>query len=204
MAKKQEPPKTAKADLRRRMIEAALTLAARQGWRGTGLSAIAAEAGLPLHEAYALFRSKAAILDGFLRQVDEAVLAGAGGADDEPARDRLFDTLMRRFDALQPHKPAVRMLLRDGIGDPQTLLALPGLMRSMTWMLEASGISAAGWRGKLRVQILAALYLSVLRVFLDDDSADLTKTMATLDRRLRRGEALLGLAPRREGTAAAD
>ena len=48
------------------------------------------------------------------------------------------------------------------------------------------------WRGRLRANLLAGLYLSVLRVFLGDDSADLTQTMAALDRRLRRAESFLG------------
>jgi hypothetical protein len=60
-------------------------------------------------------------------------------------------------------------------------------------MLEAAGVSAAGLRGRLRRQLLTGLYLSVLRVFLDDDSSDLARTMALLDQRLRWGESWLGL-----------
>src|ERR1700730_6157190 len=89
-----------------RLIVAALELAARQGWRRTGLAEIAAEAGLKLHEAYALHRSKAAILGAFTRRIDREVLAGAGAPEEgESTRDRLFDTLMRRYDALKPYKP---------------------------------------------------------------------------------------------------
>jgi ubiquinone biosynthesis protein COQ9 len=61
-------------------------------------------------------------------------------------------------------------------------------------MLEASGVSTSGWRGALRVKTLAAVYLSVLRVWLDDGSPDMIKTMAVLDRRLRAAENWLGLA----------
>jgi AcrR family transcriptional regulator len=207
MARRKTPSKTAPAaDPEERLVEAALDLAARHGWRRTGLSEIAAEAGLPLGEAYALHRSKPAILDAFMRRIDAAVLAGVAEEDDEsPSRDRLFDVLMRRYDALRPHRDGLRAVLRDSVGDPLALLAVPGLLRSMAWMLEAAGIGTGGWRGRLRVQLLAGLYLSVLRVFLEDDSADLARTMAALDRRLRRGEALLGLsaARRRAGRPAA-
>ncbi|HEX7967502.1 MAG TPA: hypothetical protein VF502_04735 [Stellaceae bacterium] len=174
-----------------RLVDAALTLAARQGWRDTGLGEIAAEAGLPLNEAYAACPSKLAILAAFHRRIDRAALAGVAADSEEPPRDRLFDVLMRRFDALQPHKAALRVILRDGMGDPLALLGLPALLRSMGWMLEAAGISAAGWWGRLRANLLAGLYLSVLRIFLGDDSADLTQTMAALDRRLRRAESFL-------------
>jgi hypothetical protein len=100
---------------------------------------------------------------------------------------------MRRFDALQPHQEGLKAILRDSVGNPTVLLSGAGLLRSMAWMLEASGISAAGLRGRLRVPAVTALYLSVFRVFLEDDSPDLARTMATLDRQLRRGERLLGL-----------
>lgn len=206
MARRKAPPsKTPHIDPEQRLVEAALGLAAKRGWRRISLHEIAAEAGLPLHEAYALHRSKPAILAAFARRIDAAVLAGATEEDEEPARDRLFDTLMRRFDALRPHRDGLRAVLRDSIGDPLALLAVPGLLRSMAWMLEASGISTGGWRGRLRVRVLAGLYLSVLRVFLDDDTADLSRTMAALDRTLRRGESLLSLgATRARATSSAD
>src|ERR1700728_2289061 len=83
-----------------RLIDAALALAASQGWRRTGLAEIAAEAGLKLHEAYAIHRSKGSILRAFGRRVDREVL-GAGAPDEgDGARDRLFEILMRRFEAL--------------------------------------------------------------------------------------------------------
>jgi AcrR family transcriptional regulator len=184
-------------DPAQRLIDAALALALRQRWSRTGMAEIAAEAGLPLDVAYAQFRSKTALLDGFMRRVDRAVLAGATGDDTATVdiatarRDRLFDTLMRRFDALQPHKDALRAILGDGRGDPSLVLNGIGLLRSMAWMLEASGITAAGWRGGLRAHLLVGIYLPVLRVFFDDASPDLARTMATLDRLLRRSERFL-------------
>ena len=187
-----------------RLIDAALMLAARQGWRRTSLAEIAAEAGLPLHEAYALHRSKGSILRAFLRRTDADVLAGASASGESP-RERLFDTLMRRFDALKPHKEGVRAILRDSAGTPAALFGLPVLRRSMRWMLEASGISSAGCRGRLVADATVAIYLSVLRVFLADDSADLGRTMAALDRALRRAEQLcrfLPHAPREAAKAA--
>ena len=175
-----------------RLVDAALSLAERQGWRRTGLAEIAAEAGLPLADAYAACPSKLALLAAFHRRIDRAALAGAGDSG-EPSRDRLFDTLMRRFDALSPHRGALRAIFRDSLGDPAALLGTPALLCSMAWMLESAGVSIAGWRGRMRVHVLAGLYLSLFRVFLGDDGADLAKTMAALDRRLRQVESWLGV-----------
>jgi AcrR family transcriptional regulator len=183
----------ATGDAESRLVDAALRLAARQGWRSTGVGEIAAEAGLPLDEAYAACPSKLAILVAFQRRIDRAALAVPAGEREESGRDRLFDILMRRFDALQPHRAALRVILRDSVGDPAALMAGPAMLRSMAWMLEAAGVSAAGWRGALRTQLLAGLYLWMMREFIDDDTADLAKTMAALDRRLRRAQSFLGL-----------
>jgi AcrR family transcriptional regulator len=186
-----------------RLIEAALTLAARQGWRATGLNDIAAEAGLKLHEAYAIHRSKGAILRAFIRRTDREVLAGASPDAGDNARERLFDTLMRRFEALKPHRDAIRAIARDSIGDPAALFRLPAMGQSMRWMVEAAGISTAGCRGRLFVNLVLALHLSVLRTFLADDSPDLARTMAALDQGLRRGEALCRYLPRHRRSAEA-
>lgn len=181
-------------DPRDRIIDAALALAARQGWADTTLSDIADEAGTSLAELVALFRSKAAIIAAFVRRVDAAVLAGTPKSlAGEPPRDRLFDVLMRRFDALASSKDAVRSMVASATCDPAALACgLCRLAGSMRLMLEAARIPPTGCRGRLRVKALTMGYASVLRVWLRDDSQDQGKTMAALDRVLRRGEAIEG------------
>ena len=181
-----------KADVSGRIIDAALALAAHQGWLGLSLAEIAGEAGLPLSTVHGAFSSKAAILRGFLARVDQAVLAGGETDAEETARDRLFDLLMRRFDALAPHKQAVAALLREGTRDPSAAVSvLPGFLASMALMLEAAGLSASGLRGVARVQGLAVIQGAALRTWLKDDSSDMAATMAALDKGLGRAEALI-------------
>jgi AcrR family transcriptional regulator len=191
-------------DTAARIIDAALAIAARGEWRSAGLAAIAAASGLTLLDVYEAFRSKRAILDGFRRRIDRAVLAGESAEAERP-RDRLFDTLMRRFDALAPHKEAIRALSRDAAGDPlAALLHGPGLARSMAWMLEASGVDSSGLRGAARTHLLVGIWVSAMRVWLADDTPDMVKTMAALDRRLRNTENWLGLATARDSAAASE
>jgi AcrR family transcriptional regulator len=180
---------------RDKILDATLALAEREGWRKASLGAIAGEAGVPLHQLYGEFRSRAAILSGLMARTDAAVLAATTGAGSEDTpRDRLFEVLMRRFDELKPHRAALKVIVRDLGSDPPTALcSAPAFLRSMTWMLEAAGLSSTGIRGSLRVRALAVLYLCVLRTFVTDDTADLAKTMAALDRRLTQAEPWLGL-----------
>jgi hypothetical protein len=116
------------------------------------------------------------------------MLEGATPADPaETPHDLLFDTCMRRFDALGAHKPAMLVLAREWRGQPLALLSqTPTLMRAMRWALEAAGIPAGGIQGAVLVRALACAWIATARVWLDDDSADAGRTMAALDKNLRR------------------
>lgn len=174
------------------IIQTAFDLAVAKGWRRVGLADIAAEAGLSLAELHAEFSSKGAIVHGFLDRIDREVLAVATDAGDEP-RDRLFDIIMRRFDALGPHKEAVSAILRDSYTDPLgSITSLLRLECSMAWMLEAAGLSSSGLCGLARTKGLTLIYGQAFLVWLSDDSADLARTMAALDRGLRRAQKVAG------------
>jgi ubiquinone biosynthesis protein COQ9 len=174
---------------RERLVAAALSLAAEQGWRRLGMAEIAETAGLSLAETYAIARSKHAILAALRRQVDEAMLAGGVVGGDSP-RDRLFDVLMRRFEALRPYRAGLRAILRDSVGSPALLGMLPGLLRSMGWTLTAAGLPASGCRGRIARRVVGAIYVSLLPAFFRDEGRDLGSTMAVLDKRLRQVEAI--------------
>jgi len=129
-----------------------------------------------------------------MKAVDQAVLAAdTSDMAEEPARERLFDILMRRLEALAPHRAAIRSLLRSARRDPPLAVALNKLaVRSQQWMLTAAGIGAAGPSGMIRAQGMAVLFASVLGTWTDDDDAGQARTMAALDRALARGQRLAG------------
>lgn len=186
MPKKAE---TKAADPKQLIINAALQLAAERGWSRLALADIAAAAKLSLAELYAVFPSKAAILATFSRNIDRVVLASAEAGASETPRDRLFDVLMTRFDALTPYREGVAAIARDARRDPSLLISgAEPLICSMAAMLEAAGISSSGMAGAVRANALATIYLATLRDWLHDDTADKAKTMAALDGRLRRAE----------------
>lgn len=175
--------------LRLQVIEAMITVVAAKGWHGATLYAIAEEAGIALPALHRLFDSKEAIYTAFLARLDHAMLAGTDPvSNDDSPKDRLFDLLMNRFEALKPAKPMLARFWQDGLRldfptDPASVLANH---QSLAWALEGAGISASGLRGQLRILGLAGVMLTVLNTFLDDSSEDLSPTMAKLDETLRR------------------
>jgi AcrR family transcriptional regulator len=200
MARKSEKRKTTAG---KDPIAAAFKMAAERGWQSIALADIAEAAGMSLAELHGLYPSKQAILAALSRDIDRQVVAEAANAgDEESARDRLFDVIMRRFDALSPHRDGVAAICRDIGRDP--LAALCGadqLMRSMALMLETAGISSSGLLGLVRTKGLAAIYLATIRDWLRDDTADKAKTMAALDGRLRRVEQIINALPGNRGRA---
>ena len=169
----------------RALIAAAFQIAADQGWRAVSVAASARTADLPLAKARERFPVRAAILMRFGRLADTAALAET--PSDGSARDRLFDLLMRRIDALQAHRAGVLALLRALPGDPPTALLLSlATRRTMRWMLDATGIPSRGLAGELRVKGLVAVWLWTIRAWQSDETEDLSATMAALDTALRR------------------
>jgi len=166
-------------------ITAVFEQAAFRGWADVSLVEAAQDAGLPVGRVRARFPDRTAVLLRFGLLADQAALAG-GSAEPAP-RERLFDMLMLRFDALQAQRDGVRALMVHLRSDPATSALLYGAtLRSMAWLLDAAGLRAGGLLGAVRVHGLLALWLYALRAWEGDDNADLAATMAAVDRGLDR------------------
>jgi AcrR family transcriptional regulator len=172
-------------------LDVFLVLVAEKGFAAVTLRDVAAAVNLGLADLYRLYPDKAALVAAFVARIDAEVLAGTPrqGDPEETARDRLFDTLMRRYDALRPHRAALGAIRQGVARDPLLMLALgAALRRSMAAMLEAAGVPSDGLSGALRQNCLLAIHLAVARVFDRDETGDLSKTMAALDGRLKTAE----------------
>jgi len=182
------PPARGVSD-RDKAIDALMALLAEQPIEEIGLAEVAGRAGLKLSALRAEFGSVPAIFAAHVKDIDRIVLAGGEDMTEESPRDRLFDVLMRRLEALAPYKAAVRSLMRSARRNPGLAFALNAMaLRSQAWMLEAAGIGAHGPRGALRAQGAALMFARVLSVWVDDEEEGLDRTMAALDRGLASAE----------------
>jgi hypothetical protein len=90
---------------------------------------------------------------------------------------------------MAPYKPALRRISDDLCCHPaEAAQLLPSSLASQYWMLAGAGAKLDGPGAGLRVAGLASIYAKVFRVWLDDNSPGLDRTMAALDRRLKAGE----------------
>lgn len=178
------------------IIDALMELAGERTWEDISISDVAARANLSLADFRDAFPSKGAVLAAFSRRIDRIVLdATSDDLAGEPAKERLFDVLMRRLDALQPYKLGL-----EGVSEwvgraPMAAAAINRLeLNSMRFMLEAAGIESEGPVGFVKLQGLVLLWSRILRTWFRDDDPGLSETMSQLDKELTRGGKIVGRA----------
>ncbi len=183
-------PKAPASSHKDRIIEALMELAAEREWADFGIGDVAQRAGLSLADFRDAFPSKGAALAAFARKIDRIVLDQAStGLAEEAPRERLFDILMRRLDALAPYRLGLQSVVEWVKADPLAATALNGVvLNSMRFMLVASGIELEGPSGAIKLQGLAWAWWRVLGVWFEDEDTGLARTMAALDKELSRGE----------------
>jgi AcrR family transcriptional regulator len=184
-----DPPGAAKLAPKDAVIEALMELAGERIWEDISISDIAARANLSLADFRDLYPSKGAILAGFARKIDRIVLEGTSNdLLGESAKERLFDVLMRRLDALAPYKLGLEGIAEWLARAPLSAASVNRLeVNSMRFMLEAAGIESEGALGALKIQGLVLVWGRVLRSWFRDDDPSLAPTMALLDKELTRG-----------------
>ena len=192
------PPATVPAKLAPKdaIIEALMELAGERTWEDISITDVATRANLSLADFRDQFPSKGAVLAAFSRKIDRVVLDAT--SDDlmgEPAKERLFDVLMRRLDALTPYKLGLEGVAEWVGRAPMAAAAINRLeLNSMRFMLEAAGIESEGPVGAVKLQGLVLLWSRILRTWFRDDDPGLAQTMTQLDKELTRGGKIVGRA----------
>ena len=154
-----------------------------RGWHHVSLTDIAKATDMSLADLRNHISSKYDLIKALNHQIDAAVLDEVTGVDmDDSARDRLFEVMMARFDALEPFKDALGVMAMAARTDLHLAAQTRrSIKKSMGWMLEAAGLSAGGWKGAFRRNGLALVYVRTSLVWLKDGSEDLSATMKSMD-----------------------
>ena len=173
-----------------KIIRAGITLAKDRKWMQIQLEDIAREAGLQINDLKLHVTSRVEILHAYSKRLDIKALNNVGEADEAiPAKDRVFDVVMERFELMNEDREALRNIIKSIDPDPYAALTnCFRLKQSMTTLLDGAGISTKGLVGRIKVKALAVIYLLTLKTWLEDDSPDLSKTMASLDKHMKRAE----------------
>lgn len=161
-----------------KLIEAAMKIAAGKGWGAVTVKSMAARAKVSEANARKIFAKPTDVLLALIEIADAAM---ATDTVEGTPREKLFELTLRRFDALQNYRAGLAALESDKAVWPSLAPALmPSLLQSSRQMLAGAGVPDDG----LRALVWLAVKADVARVWFADEGADLSKTMAALDRRL--------------------
>lgn len=178
--------------IRRDLARAALSLAGVKPWREVTLATLAHAASRPLSDFYGASPGEA--IDCVEEAFDRAIADNMDQLDPtQSVRDRLFELIMRRFEAMEPHRAAVLAMEHGADRDP-TLMASAHQrhVRCARWVLALAGLEADGMTGSARAQGLGVIIGQARAAWRSDDAGDFAKTMASLDKNLRRAEEMFG------------
>jgi len=169
------------------ILNAALMHVPFDGWSDAALAAGAADAGVEQHLVSALFpRGAIDAIALHSRLADTEMAAAFHALSEAPQKIHLAIRVLvlLRLELANQNKDAVRRAL--------TMLALPAhaklsaelLYETVDAMWRAAGNTDTGFSFYTRRATLAAVYSATLLAWLADNSGDMGKTVAFLDRRL--------------------
>jgi hypothetical protein len=183
---------TLDSSIRRDLSRAALSLAASGPWREVTLVRLAHVASRPVSDFYGASLGEA--LDCVEEAFDRAIGEDMDQLDPgQSVRDRLFELIMRRFEAMEPHRASVLAMEQGADRDPVLMAgAHQRNVRCARWVLALAGLEADGMTGNARAQGLGVIIGQARAAWRGDDAGDFAKTMASLDKNLRRAEEMFG------------
>ena len=172
------------------LVNLAFALVAERGWHHLSFTELARRADVPLVRVYAELPDRTALLRALGRRLDAQMLdIATADLDGLSPRERVFELMMRRFDAMGPCKEGLRALSRQAAGDLGLIATgLCNVGRLSRWLLDAAETSDGPAMRTVAQKVLSAIYVRVFNVWLDDDTPDMARTLAELDRRLQQAE----------------
>ena len=168
---------------------ATLRVAATHGWDKLTMEHIATAAKIPVTQLVKQYATKVDILPALVRTITAETMATVGDVQQGAMRDRIFEILMGRFDVLQKHRQAILGIMHESKCNPAAArVLLSAQHQAIRDMLIGVNIEQTGLRWLVVVAGVWGIYGATAAVWTRDESVDMSKTMAALDRYLRRAD----------------
>jgi len=174
-----------KSEAAREVLTAALPHLPFEGWHMGLLRQAAKEAGYETADIARIFPAGVEdAVKSYLREADRVMLQRAEQYHFETmrGRDRIAACIRIRLEYFLPHREAVRRTIAWQSLHP--LIAAASLARTVDAMWQAAGDRSSDFSWYTKRGTLAAIYVSTLTVWLNDQSPGQQETMMFLERRL--------------------
>lgn len=177
------------------LLDGALTVAAQHKWEDISMIDIADAADVPLAKAVTICPDKADVLCLWSTRIAAQVTQDLDDIQPkETCRDRVFDVMMEWYEQLYDHKQAVHSIYYALSHSPETLAAtIPYIRQPVRSIMKLSAIETEGLIGGVRFIGMSGIYIRGLHALVQDDTPDLSRLMASLDRDLGLAEDILNI-----------
>ncbi len=172
------------------VIEAILNHIPFDGWSAASLDAAASDCGLSEAEMHSLFPAGVAdAISAYGAYADKNMVVSFQDQNEAdiavmPAHVKIRSLILIRLKQAAPHKEAIRRTLAALARPQHAKLASQLLYKTVDEMWRAAGDTSTDYNFYTKRATLLAVYSATLLAFLADNSADIAKTEAFLDRRL--------------------
>lgn len=166
------------------VVAASWKLVEEQGLRDVDVNRIAAVTGLSVIEICAILPDQKSILLLLIDDVLTKIQITPHQLLSE--QDYLFDMLMQGFDQAEPYKLAIQKMWNDLKWKPWILLPLLPTFQNKLTQISASLSPKQGILYPVFTEFaLRTIFVKTFLTWIEDETLDLSKTMATLDQSLK-------------------
>ena len=161
------------------------------GWEEFSIEKLSTREKIPLNELKVYFKCKYSIVDKFSKMIDANIESKLRIQDfnDSSKKDILFELIMMRFDEMEDFKDSLVKVLDASKNKPLLIsIITKNVFNSMDFFLELSNSYNNYAFDVLKKNFLFLIYSITFKTWLSDNTADLSKTMAELDRLLSTAE----------------
>ena len=161
------------------------------GWEEFSLEKLSTKEKIPINDLKVFFKCKNSIVDKFSRMIDKNIESKLRIEDfkDSSKKDILFELIMMRFDEMEGFKGSLVKILDVSKNKPLLIsIITKNVMNTMDFFLELSDSYNNYAFDFLKKNFLFFIYSITFKTWLSDDTEDLSKTMAELDKLLSTAE----------------
>ena len=173
-----------------KIIEESFLFIDKIGWKEFSIERFAEENNYKSSEVKNFISNKNDLLIEFSKMIDEKVESNINIEEFENSnvKDNIFELIMMRFDVMTPFKGGLKKIINE-IKSPIILKEISqNILVSMDFYLEFSNAYDDTIFDVIKKKSLFLIYSYCFKVWLNDDSKELSKTMSELDRLLNYAE----------------
>jgi len=161
------------------------------GWNKFSIEKLSVKENIPVKNLKIFFKCKYSIVDKFSTMIDKNIESKLRIEDfkDSSKKDILFELIMMRFDEMEEFKGSLAKVLDASKNKPLMIsIITKNVMNTMDFFLELSNSYNNYAFDLLKKNFLFIIYSITFKTWLSDNTEDLSKTMAELDKLLSTAE----------------